>query len=155
ASAGIAFRMQDRNNGLIGKLNVPGQQTLCQADDCLSLNADPGPNQRLVNASGSFNGENHDDRHLHYHKYDIVQAVARLTADLKVTWGDLLVRVRGVGYFDPVNSNFDDTHTNTLYQPATTPRTGGVVRAYAKGAELMEAYAQYAFTLGERTGSIS
>jgi hypothetical protein len=155
ASAGIAWRMQDRNPALIGKLNVDGQQHLCDADDCLSLQGDPAPVRRLIAAQGSFNGENHDDGDLNYDKHDITAAVARLTTDLKVTWGDLLVRVRGIGYFDPINTNFDDVHPNTEYQPATTPRTGGVERVYAKGAQLMEAYAQYAFTLGERTGSIS
>src|ERR687888_316943 len=47
-SVGAAMRMQERSNELIGKLNVPGQQSLCQKDDCLSLEGDPGPNQRLV-----------------------------------------------------------------------------------------------------------
>ena len=125
ASAGIAWRMKDRDPELIGKLNLPGQQYLCQTpqgtgDDCLSLRDDPGPVRRLVAAAGSFNGENHDDGDLNYDKHDIVAAVARFNSDLKVTWGDLLVRVRGIGYFDPINTNFDETHTNTLYQPATT-----------------------------------
>jgi hypothetical protein len=163
-SAGMAWRMQERNNALIGKLNVPGQQELCQhrdgsGDDCLSLTAipepDTEPNQRLVDAAGSFNGANHDDGNLNYDKYDIVAAVARLNSDLKITWGELLVRVRGIGYFDPINTNFDETHSNTLYQPAHTPRSSGVEKAYAKGVELMDAYAQYSFQLWDRTGAIS
>jgi hypothetical protein len=154
-AVGAAWRMQDRNPGLIGKLNIEGQQTLCQADDCLSLNGDPGPNQRLVNASGALFGTNRDDGNLNYDRHDMVAATSRLTSDLKITWGDFLFRLRGRGYFDPVNAGFDDQHPNTLYQPAETPRGDDNEEYYAKGGELLDAYVQYAFQIGDRAGAVS
>ncbi|MGH8629790.1 MAG: DUF1302 domain-containing protein, partial [Burkholderiales bacterium] len=135
--------------------NVEGQQSLCEADDCLSLLGDRGPNQRLVNARGSFFGTNRDDGNLNYDKYDPVAGITRLASDLKVSWGDLLVRVSGRAFYDPVNVDFEDTHANTLYQPRHTDRSTDVERWYAQNVELLSAYAQYSFSIGERSGAFS
>ena len=68
-TSGVAIRMQKRDLDLIGKLNVPGQQHLCDKDDCMSLSGDPAPNLRLVQAKGSYSGGNTDDGDLNYDKY--------------------------------------------------------------------------------------
>ncbi|HSW12870.1 MAG TPA: DUF1302 family protein, partial [Solimonas sp.] len=77
-SVGAAMRMEERSNNLIGKLNVPGQQGLCDADDCISLDGDPAPNQRLVDAPGAFFGHNGDNGNLNYDRYDLVAATTKI-----------------------------------------------------------------------------
>ncbi|MGH8446026.1 MAG: DUF1302 family protein, partial [Solimonas sp.] len=155
-SVGAAMRMQGIDyKRQIGKLSVPGQQDLCATDNCLSLNGDPEPNQRLVNARGAFSGVNGDDGDLNYQQYDIVAATTKLSSDLTLTWNDWSARVRGIGYFDPVNNDFDEHHTYTAYQPARTERPENIDRRYAEGAKLYDAYVQYAFTWGERQGTVS
>jgi hypothetical protein len=155
ASLGATMRMQDRNPGLIGKLNIEGQQGLCRPDNCVSLTGDPSANQRLVDAQGSFFGHLRDDGNLNYDKHDIVAALGKLDADLKVTWGDWFLRVRGLGYYDPINTDFDNRHTNTYFQPATTPRDTDVERYFAMGAQLRDAFVQYSFQVGDRAGAVS
>lgn len=155
-SAGAAIRMQDIDyRHQIGKLNVPGQQDLCAADNCLSLTGDPAPNQRLIDARGAFSGVNGDDGDLNYRQYDIVAATTKLSADLTLTWNDWTARVRGLGFFDPVNNDFDERHNDTTYQPRRTERPEQIDRRYAEGARLYDAYVQYAFTWGERQGTVS
>ncbi len=159
-SIGAAWRMQDRTNSLIGKLNVPGQQDLCSTDNCLG----EATNLALVNADGAFSGINGDDGNLNYDKYDIVAATTKLNADLTVTWDALLARVRVLGFYDPANVNFDEQHTytcqdsrndGTCFQPETTPRPLSIENVNAMGANLYDAYLQYAFDWAGRSGVIS
>lgn len=155
-SVGAQMRMQDRSEDLIGKLNIDGQQTLCSSDDCLSLSGDPAPNQRIVDARGGFFAGNGDDGNLNYDKGDIVAALTKINTDLSLHRGDWLARVHALGYYDPVNADFDHRHPNTLYQPARTPRPGDAVDRYAMGAELYEAFLQYSFSWGEsREGALT
>jgi len=154
-SVGAAMRMQERSNELLGKLSVPGQQTLCQPDDCISLDGDPEPNQRLVDAEGSFFGHNGDNGNLNYDRYDLVAATTKLNSDLTARHGNWLARVHAVGFFDPVNVDFDETHNDTEFQPRHTRRNGEIQDLYAIGINLYDAYLQYAFEWGERSGAIT
>ncbi|WP_162932499.1 DUF1302 domain-containing protein [Solimonas sp. K1W22B-7] len=154
-SVGAAMRMQNRSDELLGKLNVPGQQDLCRADDCVSLEGDPAPNQRLVDARGAFFGHNGDNGNLNYDRYDIVAATTKLNTDLTIRNGEWLARLHAVGYFDPVNAGFMETHNDTEYQPRHTRRNGEVQDLYAAGINLYDAYLQYGFTWGERSGAIT
>ncbi|HEY0974182.1 MAG TPA: DUF1302 family protein [Solimonas sp.] len=156
ASVGAAIRMQDIDYDLVGKLNVPGQERLCQPDDCLSLNLDPAPNQRLVNARGAFSGVNADNGNLNYDKHDLVAATTKLVSDLSVNYGDWLVRIRGMAYYDPANVDFDETHNYTLYQPRRTKRARDIEERYASGVELYDAFVQYSFDIDDtRQGTFS
>lgn len=154
-TAGVAIRMQDRADYLLGKLNVPGQMNLCEADNCLSLSDDPAPNQRLVNAPGAFSGVNGDDGNINYDKGDLVAGTIKVMPDFSAKYGEFLVRVRALGFYDPVNVDFDETHFDTRMQAAHSKRPGNVERVFAKGINLYDAYAQYAFTWGGRQGTVS
>ena len=155
-SVGAAIRMQDVDYDLVGKLNVPGQETLCQPDDCISLNGDPGPNQRLVDARGAFSGVNGDNGNLNYDRYDVVAATTKLFTDMTATYGDWLLRVRALGYYDPLNAGRDERHTYTLYQPRRSPRSDEIEGTFALGGYLLDAYVQYAFDIGDsRQGTFS
>lgn len=155
-STGVAIRMQERNPGLIGKLNIPGQSNLCAPDNCISLSNDPEPNQRLVNAPGGFSAVNGDDGNLNYDRHDIVAATTKLNTDFKVKWGEnWLGRVRALAFYDPVNAGFDETHTDLRYQSASSRRSSAIERKFAKGINLLDAYVQYAFEFDGRSAAIS
>lgn len=155
-TSGVALRMQERDYKLIGKQNVPGQQDLCTADNCISLTDDPSLNQRLVDAPGGFSAVNGDDGNLNYDRYDMVAATTKLTSDLKLRWGEnWLGRVRVLAFYDPVNVDFEETHTDLRYQDATSIRPGSVERHFAKGVNLLDAYVQYTFELAGRNAAIS
>ena len=155
ASFGGSLRMEERDDDLIGKLNVEGQQTLCQADDCLSFNGDPEPNQRLVNAEGAFLGHTYDDGNLNYDKHEVTSAAAKLNSELTISWGNYQFKARGVGFYDTVNRGRDDFHPNTLHQPAETSRFERVDRDLAADVDLYEAFGLANLTFGERNVAIS
>lgn len=154
-TVGAAVRMQEQNFDLLGKTNVPGQQDLCTRDTCLSLTGDPEPNQRLINAAGAFSGVNGDNGNINYNQYDLVSASTRLSSDLTVTHGDYLARVRGILFYDPVNTGFYERHNDQRFQPARTRRTNEVEDIYGKGFDLYDAYVQSTFELWDRNAVLS
>jgi len=150
-STGAAWRTQGRSNELMGILNVPGQQGLCAADNCYSLTGDPAPNARLVAAQGSYFGVNADDGNMNYDRYDLVAATTKLASDLTFERGEFLARLRAVGFYDPVNANFNERHFNTNFQAAKQRRPDNIADNFAKGARLYDAFVQYSTDVGERT----
>jgi hypothetical protein len=139
-SSGVALRMQSRNYALIGKTDVPGQQTLCAADDCMSLGGNPAPNQRLVDAVGAFAGVNSDNGDLNYDKYSIVAATTKLTPTFSFAYGPVTAKLRGILFYDPANVGFQETHNNTLYQPPHTARSADLEHRFARGYRWREAF---------------
>jgi hypothetical protein len=153
-AVGAAWRMDKPNLDLLGKLNVPGQQDLCP-DGCMSTSGDLEPNQRLVDARGSFSGANGDNGNLNYQQYDLVAAVARISPELIVDWGSVLFKFNGIGYFDPVNTGFEETHTDTHYQPARTPRPQHIEEDYARGYKLREAFVAFELPVSDTPWTLS
>jgi hypothetical protein len=162
-TSGVALRMQQPSNDLLGKTNVPGQSNLCNADSCIYLGDNHGegpgsgtPNQRLVDAAGSFSAINDDNGNINYKRYDIVNAVNRLSTDAVFKYGDWLARVRAIGFYDPVNTGFKEHHNDTRFQPESTDRTDKVERIYAMGVDLYDAYVSHEFKWGgDRHATIS
>lgn len=142
---GASWRMEDRKNSLVGKLNVTPD--LCDGDDCRDFGGDPAPNQRLVEAPGGFAAHNQDNGNLNYERYDAVAASAKWTTNLSAYWQDLVLRVRAEATFDAINSDFEDSHPNTRYQPARTPRSKAIEKQVGERVDLLEAYAALPFTL--------
>lgn len=160
ATAGAIMRMQAPSYDLLGKINVPGQQSLCEADDCISFLNNPAPNQRLVDAKGAFSGTNNDNGDLNYKNHSIVAATTMLDSDFKVSYQDFLLRVRAIGLYDPANIRFRDNHNVTDYrgtelQPAQTARTARTTNIYARNVLLQDAYLQYSFSLDGHNGTLS
>jgi hypothetical protein len=139
---GATWRTSDRDERLLAKLNVPGQETLCDADDCISLAGDPEPNQRLVDARGGYN-VNGDNGNLNYAQGDIAYATAQYEPVLTLDWGRLAARVSGLAFFDPVNSNFDTFNQNTLYQPRHVPRRHDLEADLGSRFRLLEAFVSF------------
>jgi hypothetical protein len=154
-TTGATWRMENRNFNLLGKLNVPGQQNLCTPDDCMSLSGDPAPNLRLVHAAGSYSGGNTDNGDLNYSKHDIVAAASRFTPTLSISDGDWSGKLSGILFYDPVNDDFDETHTNTRFQPASTPRPRDISRQFARGGELRDAYISKLLQIGDREYTVT
>src|SRR5687767_11714232 len=94
---GAGVRTQDYPGENLGILNVPGQEDLCQEDDCVSFAVDnPStgvdernfqPNQELLGASGGFFLHAADDGNMNYDRGDFYAGIAKLNADWTVNWG--------------------------------------------------------------------
>ncbi len=149
-SIGAAWRMEDRDNSLLGKLNVPGQQDLCAPEDCLGLDGDPGPIRRLVNAEGGFALHNTDNGNMNYDKHDLVSAVSKISTDFTATWDNYIVKISGIAYYDRTNTDFDQIHNNTRMQPVSTKRSKDVEDRFAKDIEIREAFINGLVTLWDQ-----
>jgi hypothetical protein len=166
-TAGAAWRMEGRDVGKIGKLNVPGQQNLCSNrggdvanfgpndDDCISLFGDPGPNQRLVNARGGYFAALMDDGNLNYDNGDLVSSIFKINTQLGGTWGDWTLKLNYVGFYDETNYNLDVKHTNTQYQPSSERRDSSIQGRSGLKGEFREAFLLRNFDIGDRAFSIA
>ncbi|MDR3418801.1 MAG: DUF1302 family protein [Nevskia sp.] len=116
-TAGGALRMQGRNVDLIGKANL--NPDLCYGSDgryqgCQGLAKDQlFPAQRLASAPGapSTNG---DDGDLDYGKYDLVQAVVKVTQDITLNYKNFGFFGRWLYFYDAVNNDFTEYHPNRI-----------------------------------------
>ena len=143
---GAGIRLEAPDKDTIGKLNL--NPDLCP-DDCLSLLLDPEPNQRLVDAPGAFVGANFDDGNLNYDRYDLVNAQARLESGLTVFWGDAILNVSSMAFFDFVNTNFQETNTDLNFQPAHMERPNNLERTSGASLDLLEAKISYPFQFAD------
>ncbi len=134
-SIGMRLRMEEPDARLIGKLNLPGQQNLCDDNSCDSVEG----NAHYLAAPGNTS-QDLDNGNLNYEKHDIVAAPTRLKPELKLSYRDFSLHTRGVAYYDRVNQDFAEFHPNTRFQPASTPRPQAVERDLAERADLLEAY---------------
>ncbi len=125
-TVGAGWRLEERDEDLLYKTNIEGQQNLCAADDCLSLFGDPEPNQRLVDAKGSFSGHLFDNGNLNYDKGELYTALVKINSDWGLEWGKWLFKANVVGFFDEVNTNFEETHPDTRFQPQHTQRSSEI-----------------------------
>lgn len=139
---GGTWRMEARDDALIGKLNV--NPDLCP-DDCLSFNDDPQPSQRLVDAPGAFLGANMDDGNLNYDRHDLVNAQARLQSEMEVFFGDSALKVSGLGFYDPENVGFREFHPDTAFQPRHTERPRRIEQQIGHNVDLLEAHITHPF----------
>lgn len=152
-SLGAAWRLEERDPNLIGKRNL--DPTLCAEHNCQSLSGDPAPNQELVDAPGGFLAHNMDDGNLNYDPGDLVAGLVKWTSDLSGSYGDLSFKARAIGFYDFVNTDFQETHSNTRYQPARTPRDPQVDRLIGQAIELHDLVVTMPFTIGENFYDLS
>ena len=143
---GAALRLEDRDERLLAKLNVPGQESLCAPDNCMSLSGDPAPNQRLIEARGGYN-VNGDDGNLNYDQYDFTQASIQFQPEFTAFWGDAALRVSAIAYYDVINSHFSTFNQNTLLQPRRVDRRQDLEDDLGKELRLIEAFVSFPVTL--------
>ncbi len=125
---GAAMRMQERSSALVGKSNVNpnvcflndqgGNNQQCQA----TVRDQLFPSQANSNAPGQAS-VNFDDGNLNYDKYDLTQAVAKVTQDLSMEFGSFGFFAKWLLFYDQVNSNFTEFHPNRI----TAENRGDVV----------------------------
>jgi hypothetical protein len=149
-AAGAAMRVQSRDERLIAKLAVPGQQELCIEHDCVSASGDPAPNLTLVNARGAFSGVNEDNGNLNYERGDPTAAILHLRPRLDLFLGDWFVRASGLFFHDWINSGFMERHADTRFQPERTPRSAEVESMFASGVRLGDLFVTRSFMFGNR-----
>lgn len=143
---GVAWRVESRDPALIGKLNL--NPDLCP-DGCMSLSGDSEPNQRLVDAPGAFVGHEQDDGNLNYDRGDLVAGLVKWTGEVGLYWDDWFFKARAIGFYDAVNTDFDERHANTQFQPARVRRDRDVEDLVGKGLELHDLFFGFPLSLGE------
>ncbi|MEQ1438237.1 DUF1302 family protein [Fontimonas sp. SYSU GA230001] len=148
-SLGVAMRVEDRDERLVAKLAVAGQQDLCAADDCQSQSGNPGPNQRLVDARGAFSGVNEDNGNLNYDRGDPTAGLIALRPKLELVWNDWQFQASGLLFHDIVNAGRDERHADTRFQPSRSPRSGAAESLFASGYRLGNLFASGSLSLGE------
>lgn len=124
-SLGGGIRTQDRHIDDLGILNTPGQQTLCQPDDCVSFGDNTPnntePNRRLLNASGGHFLHANDDGDMNYDQGEVFSALSKFNSDWTLNWGEWVLKSSFVGYFDVANTSFETTRFNTVQCSGATP----------------------------------
>ncbi len=139
-TVGAGWRVEERDESLLGKQNVPGQQGLCSADDCLDFSGNTAPIDRLVNAKGGFFLHNTDNGNMNYDKGDMYSGLARLDSTLTIGWEDWTFKISGLSYYDRLNAKLEETHFDTTYQSRHTQRRNRVQNRLSKHAEIREAF---------------
>lgn len=112
-TAGASMRMQGQSSALIGKANnnpnvCAGQQS-CQG----LFKRQSQPAATLAAAPGLF-GSNNDNGDLNYNKYDLTSAVAKITQDISLKYGDYGFFAKTLYFYDQVNNNFTEYHPNEI-----------------------------------------
>lgn len=113
-TAGAGWRMQSRSADLVGKGNLNPNVCAGQLQSCQGVFLDQtAPARALVAAPGaaSING---DDGNLNYDKHDLIQAVAKLTQDIKISYDDYEFFGRWLYFYDAVNNHFTEYHPNRI-----------------------------------------
>lgn len=146
---GAQLRVQDRDERLIAKLAVPGQQDLCVENDCLSATGDPAPNQALVDARGAFSGVNEDNGNLNYRQGDLTAALIQLRPRLDLFWGEWQLQASALFFHDLVNTGFQERHADTRFQRERSPRNDTVEALFASGVRVGNLLVTRSFALGE------
>lgn len=142
-TAGIALRAEDRDMDLVAKLSVPGQRGEALCSDANNGCTTVEGNADFVRAQGQFGGVNADDGNWNYDKGDITDSLILLRPELQLQRDNLRLAVSGLFYYDPINADFSEYHSDTTFQPERTSREDEVVNAYARGAELRNAFIHY------------
>lgn len=163
-TVGATMRMQDRSEALVGKTNLaPGlclQRTSPDGAGSLSFRGDTcetgnggASNLRYVDAPGAFS-VNGDSGNLNFDKHDIVNATAKLTTDLSVSFGDTLVFARALYFFDHQYENLTNRHPDTTLQASSSPFSREGRKVIGSDLYMLDYFISHNFSIGERTLSV-
>ena len=152
-SAGVQIRTEAPNTNQIGKASLEQNRNLCAPDDCITVDPDDlEPNQRYLDAPGALSSIT-DDGNLNYpDRYDLTAATSKWLSNMTLRFGDrgffenLSFELGWLGYYDPVNDNFDIRHPNEIVEPGPQPgvfvrrpRNSQAERVLGKDLQLREA----------------
>ncbi len=162
-SLGATLRTEERDPGLVGKLNLPGQQSFCEDKP---QGAAPGINCTTVEGNAAYlalpgyAGVNNDNGNLNYDRGDVVNAAIRFAPRVQLTHELYGIDIGALAFYDPVNDNLDDHHPNNAqdnngFQPRDMRRSDEVRRAVGRDVVLLDAYVTTQLPLpGERELSV-
>lgn len=135
-TVGASVRTQERSSKLIGKANNNPNVCAGALQSCQGLFKNQhAPADALAAAPGLF-GSNNDDGDLNYNKGDLTSAVAKITQDISLKYGDFGFFAKTLFFYDQVNDNFTEYHPNRITpenrattgtfrpSPASTPLDG-------------------------------
>ncbi len=135
---GAAVRTQDRHSDYLSKGNINPDVCAGLNQSCQGLFRDQGhPGAALAAAPGQFS-PNYDDGNWNYDKGDLTSGIAKITQDLTLTHGNFGLFVKGLYFYDWVNTSFEEYHPNMITAEnrdsvGTTDTTTGA-RQYGPGA---------------------
>jgi hypothetical protein len=130
-TVGGAWRMQDRAADLVGKSNL-NPNVCADFQSCQGVFKDQtGPARALVAAPGQFS-LNADDGNLNYGRHDLIEAVGKVTQDLKLSYENFEFFARWLYFYDAVNNNFTEYHPNRV-TPANFNQVGFAPGAANRG----------------------
>ena len=124
-TVGASVRTQSRSSGLIGKAN--NNRDVCGPpfQSCQGLfRTQSAPAAQLAAAPGLF-GSNNDDGDLNYNKGDLTSAVAKITQDISLKYGDYGFFAKTLFFYDQVNDNFTEYHPNQI-SPSNKATSGRI-----------------------------
>jgi len=175
---GATFRMQDRDDSLVGKSSLnPGICVSRVGDDgvsgpnpdrdansfmgntCNPSRADTSgqgyanANEFFVAQPGSFS-PNGDNGNLNFEKHDIVQATAKLTTDFNTELFGFNIFARMLYFFDNVYTDLDERHPDTTLQAARSQYPDKARDANGTDFRFLDFFVSRTFEVGERAVSI-
>ena len=175
-TAGVAWRAENPDYSIISKRSHPSQHGLGAGDEVLCADDSTGgdPNQEggstedllggcvlsgkehhdYVNSPGGFS-QNEDQGNLNYDRGDIVHAALKATVDLDLSWGDFGLFARGITFWDPTATDYEERHYDAIHQPGATLRSSEAEDEIGFSAELEDIYAYGSFDMFDRTLSVS
>ena len=117
-SQGVAWRVDSQDQRLIYKDNV--NKNLCgftDANSCYAFNGNQANNAKLVAAPGAYFGAILDDGDVNYRNGGVSSVLTKLSSSLTLTYDNLVFKLAALGYFDPTNYTFTNTHWDDVVDP--------------------------------------
>ena len=175
---GATWRMQQRDDALIGKSNLnPGICLSRVGDDGVSgPNPDPAQNSYMGNtcnpnepdsSGGGFANANAyyvaqpgnyspngDNGNLNFDKHDLVQATAKITSDINTELFGFNIFARTLYFFDDVYEGLDEFHPDTTFQPRNTEYPDGNKAENGSDFRFLDFFVSRTFEVGERPVSV-
>jgi hypothetical protein len=158
-SSAAAWRIQDRDVHLIAEHNL--NPNVCinpstgQDDDCFSFTGDTSRVAVLNSAAGAHFGHLRDDGDLNYNKWDVISAVTKVNPELSLSWKDYTFKFAVLGFYDPINEDFNESHVDTAFQPASTKRDNQKARSIGLDWVLKDALVATTFKAFDHDFSIN
>jgi len=164
-AAGAMVRTQGRKDGLVGKLNLPGQEQFCEdkdPDGPTGPEAAPGINCLTVAGNAAFlalpgyPSVNFDNGNLNYDRGDVTSAALKIAPRLQMSWQNFGLDLTGLYFYDAINTGFTEYHPNNRednngFQPRNTQRAADAEDDVGTTFELLDAYVSGAFPVpGDR-----
>ncbi len=163
-TAGTIIRMQNRDESLVGKSSLnpglcvqrvpgsPDSNPMFTGDTCNST-TNPAPNQRFVDAPGSYN-PNGDNGNLSFEKGDVVHAATKLTTDIGWSIGEANFFARTLIFYDPLYQSHEEIHPDTTAQPARTDLSDKGKEAVGFDFKFLDFFVSYPFEVFDRDMNI-